>query len=217
MQVDNIQKQYNLSRGAASKLLKVSIRTLDRYLTIKKLSSQVVGGRIWLNKEEIESFRVEKEQPVIVDKVDMSTSRMSIDVDMDKVDNLDGNDRDTADILSTQPRKMGQGSGIYKKLFEEMKQELREKQERLEIANYRVGQLETQVRNSIPMLEYHRENYEKQKTEQDLRGKLEESTGLIKQFVTKIKYEQFSKRAFLLVLLVILALQPLWLLLISSE
>lgn len=213
MQVDNIQKQYNLSRGAASRLLKVSIRTLDRYLTIKKLSSRVVSGRIWLNKEEIESFRMEKEQPITVDKVDMSTSKMSIDVDMDKVDNLDSDDQDTADILSTQPRKMGQGSGIYKKLYEEMKQELREKQERLEIANYRVGQLETQVRNSIPMLEYHRENYEKQKTEQDLRGKLEESTGLIKQFATKIKYEQFSKRAFLLVLLVILALQPLWLLL----
>ncbi|MBI2634181.1 hypothetical protein HYW82_00740 [Candidatus Peregrinibacteria bacterium] len=216
MQVDNAQKQYNLSREAASKLLKVSMRTLDRYLGGKKLSSQLVNGRIWLNKEEIDSLLHDKNRAVVVDKVDMSTSKMSIGVHMDNVDNMDSPEQDAVDILSSQPRKISQQSGsgnAYKKLFEELRDELREKQERLEIANYRVGQLEAQVRNSIPMLEYHRENFEKQRVQQELSGKLEESTSLIKQLYLKIKYESFGKKLFLIILLGVLALQPLWLLL----
>ena len=65
--------------------------------------------------------------------------------------------------MSTRKRKENTESALFKALYEGVKEELSEKQERLEIANYRVGQLETQVRNSIPMLEYHRENYEKLK------------------------------------------------------
>lgn len=145
----------------------------------------------------------------MVDGVGMSTSELSIDTDVDRVDSVD--------ILSAQPRKMGQGNGTYKKLYEELREELHEKQERLEIANYRVGQLEAQVRSSIPMLEYHRENYDRQRAEQDLRAKLGESTSILKDLANKIRYERFGKRVFLFVLLIVLALQPLWLLLISSE
>ena len=219
MQVDNIQKQYNFSREAASRLLKASIRTLDRYIKSKKLSSQVIGGRIWLNKEEIDDFKQEKVRGVTIDKVDMSTSKMSIDSrvdkvddDMDNVDNSEVIEQEPVNILSTQKRKIDPGNEIYKKLYTELKEELNIKQERLEIANYRVGQLECQVRNSVPMLEYHKENYEKKRTEETLKTQIEESTTFIKTLSLKLKYAQFNKRIFLILLLVILALQPLWLL-----
>lgn len=209
-----LEKQYNLSRKAASKLLKVSIRTLDRYLRMKKLSTRVVNGRIWLDKDEVEGFDVGRRSVVMVDSVDVSTSRVSMDVDVDRVDNVELIDDDTVNMVSTKKRKPVEGSA-YKKLYFEMKEDLREKQERLEIANYRVGQLETQVRNSIPMLEYHRETFETKKREEDLQQKLEESTGLMKKLASRIKEEKFSKRIFLIILLAVLALQPLWLLLLS--
>lgn len=214
MQVDNIQKQYNFSREAASRLLKTSVRTLDRYIRAKKLSSQVISGRIWLNREEIESFKQEKIRGVTIDKVDMSTSKMSIDSRVDTVDS-DVDNIDNSEViepLSTQKRKLDPGNEIYKKLYTELKEELNVKQERLEIANYRVGQLECQVRNSVPMLEYHKESYEKKKAEETLKSKLEESTSFIKTLSLKLKYAQFNKRIFLILLLIILALQPLWLL-----
>lgn len=213
METVDIQKRYNLSRETASKLLKVSIRTLDRYIKAKKMSSQIVDGRIWLDKNEIETFRVSKNKVVRVDTVDMSTSRMSIDNSMDRVDSVEVFPQDSVDPVSTKhERPRSNSNDTYKNLFLELKEELNEKQERLEIANYRVGQLEAQLRSSIPLLEYHREKYENKKIEEEYKTQLSESANILKRLSLSIKYEKFSKRIFVGLLLIILALQPLWLL-----
>lgn len=49
---------------------------------------------------------------------------------------------------------------IYKKLYTESLKELQQKQERLEGATYRVGQLESQVKQSVPLLEYRQKEEE---------------------------------------------------------
>ncbi len=211
MEIVDIQKRYNLSREAAGRLLKVSIRTLDRYVRAKKMSTQVVDGRIWLNKEEVETFNVDKNRVIKVDTVNMSTSKMSIDNSVDKVDNIEVLEQESVDSVSTRHSRNDKNE-TYKNLYSELKEDLKEKQDRLEIANYRVGQLEAQVKNSVPLLEYHREKYETKKAEDDLKNQLGESTNLIKRLSLSIKYEKFSKRVFLIILLIILALQPLWLL-----
>ena len=51
--MDNFTLKYNVDRKAASKLLKVSVRTVDRYIKKKVLAAQNVGGRVWLNKDEV--------------------------------------------------------------------------------------------------------------------------------------------------------------------
>lgn len=214
-----MQKQENISREAASGLLGVSVRTVDRYIRAKKLSTVVLEGRIWLDREEVEVFKAKKKSRHEVDKVDMSTSGLSSGHEVDKVDNEVDISVDKVDILekmSTEKKRSKESTETFKKLYQELKEELKEKQERLEIANYRVGQLEAQVRNSIPMLEYHRENYEKQKVEEDLRSELKESSDIIKKLSSKVKYAKFSKRVYIIILLIVLALQPLWLFLISS-
>ena len=204
---------YNLDRKAASKLLHVSVRTLDRYLKSKKLSSRVVDGRVWMDKGELKAFMDKKSGSINVDNVDMSTPDLSIDVD---VDNVDSSSQDVVHSMSTVRKvsKEKSPSGVYKKLFNELKEEVSEKQTRLEIANYRVGQLEAQLKNSIPLLEFHRENYEKKKKEQSLEGEIVEQGTVLARIKTQLKYEKFNKRIFLTILMVILALQPLWLLLI---
>lgn len=211
MGVDNVSIRYQLDRKAASKLLKVSVRTVDRYVKSKKLSTRIVDGRVWLSRAEVEGLKLKKGAPAIVDSVDMSTSPVSIDVDVDKVDNVEVIEQENVHTVSTQKRKRRGESGVYKKLYLDLKDELNEKQERLEIANYRVGQLEAQVKNSVPMLEYHRENFEKKQREEDLQTKISERDSLVKKLSIKLKYENFNKRIFLIVLLMILALQPLWL------
>lgn len=179
------------------------MRTLDRYVKAKKLSTKIVDGRIWLNRDEVGGFRVAKGESIMVGKVDMSTSKMSID------DNVD-----IVSPLSTTPRKERGGKALYKKLFQDLRDELHEKQERLEIANYRVGQLEAQIRNSIPLLEYHRETFERDKQSEAKDIELREAHKTVKNVTTQLQYEKFNKRIFLSVLLVILSLQPLWLLLL---
>ncbi|PIR54668.1 hypothetical protein COU74_05265 [Candidatus Peregrinibacteria bacterium CG10_big_fil_rev_8_21_14_0_10_36_19] len=170
----------------------------------------LIDGRIWLNKEEIANFNN-------VSTVQVSTPKMSIDsrVDtMDNVDNVDVINQENVDFVSTRVKKINKPSGTYKKLFEELKQELREKQERLEIANYRVGQLESQVRNSIPMLEYHNESFKRTQKEDELKKELVHSTETAKKIAKQLHYEKLNKRIFVIILLIILALQPLWLLLV---
>lgn len=221
MENDNSKNQFNLSREAASKLLKISMRTLDRYIKLKKLSAQVINGRIWLNKKEIDTFKIKRIVNLDVDNIDMSTLKLSTGLDVDNIDNgIDNVDKDdttnknSIDILTTHKKKIFHDAKIYKELHDEIREELREKQERLEVANYRVGLLEAQLKNSIPMIEYHREKYEKKKTEEDLKNKLLESLDLIKKLYFKVRYHKFSKWIFIILLLIILLLQPLWLLII---
>ncbi len=207
-------KEYNLDRKAASRLLNVSIRTLDRYVRSRKLSTKVVDGRIWIDKADVVKLKAEKEAPVLVEKISLSTSTMSIDDDMgnmDTVEMVDHDDVHSHPKLSTPRERDGD---VYKNLYDQMKLELNEKQERLEMANYRVGQLESQVRNSIPMLEYHRQNQDREKQENVLKSQIEDSLTKLKRLVNELKYEKLSKRLFLVILLVLLAIQPLWLLLI---
>ena len=213
MELVDAQKSYNLSRESASRFLKVSIRTLDRYIRSKKVSTQIIDGRIWLNKEELEAFKMGRGGVIRVDSGHVSTDRMSMDDNVDNMDNVEVFSQDNVQTMSGKSgRTRSQGSGeAYKNLYDELRKELEEKQGRLEIANYRVGQLEAQLKSSIPMLEYHRERYEIKKAEDELKGKINESENLIKRLSLSIKYEKFSKRIFLIILLIILALQPLWL------
>ncbi len=205
---------HNLDRKTASKLLKVSIRTIDRYIKSKKLSTSVVDGRVWLSKRELEDVNSRKISRMSTQVVDMSTPRMSTDTEVDETDKVEVLEHESVDSVSTKSRKRKTSSGAYKKFYEDLKEELHEKQERLEIANYRVGQLEAQVKNSVPMLEYHQEKFETEQQELKLQEQITEQNGLIKKVINQVKYEKFNKRIFLGVLLIILALQPLWLLLI---
>lgn len=223
MVVDNTPREYNLSRNAASKLLKVSIRTVDRYVKDRKVSSRLVNGRIWLNKEEIEVFVASKYVPVSIDNNYVSTSKMSIDnsvdIDMDSVDNVDNIEvfeQDSVQSVSTKKRSRGSEEETYQKLFNELREELKEKQARLEIANYRVGQLESQVKNSIPMLEYHRENFDRKKATDELQKKMESTDAVVKKMSVKVGHLRLGKRIYLTLLLIVLALQPLWLILLLN-
>jgi excisionase family DNA binding protein len=211
--LDNFIQQYNIDRKAASKLLKVSVRTVDRYVKKKKLTAQNVGGRVWLNKDEVESMSGYAEGPTMDIGVDMSTPVTSIDSPQDIHEEID-------DTLSTsQTRKIVKGassSGFYKELYGATKEELNEKQERLEIANYRVGQLEAQLKNSIPLLEYHRESAAKKLEKAKILEKIGYAEKSIRSLAKKLKFEQYNKKVILTILLVLLALQPLWLLLLAK-
>ncbi len=211
MQLVNTLSTYSLDRKAASRLLKVSIRTLDRYIKSQKLSSRAENGHIWLSREEVRKFKSGHVSTGIVDNVDMSTRGVSIDKTVDtSIDSVDRVEVIEAKDKENLPREEKE---IYKKLYFDVKEELNIKQERLEIANYRVGQLEAQLRSSMPMLEFHRDKYQSEKEKEDLKEKVAIKEKEIKEVFTKVKIEKFNKRILLIILLFTLALQPLWLIL----
>ncbi|MCA9373901.1 MAG: hypothetical protein R3B71_05365 [Candidatus Gracilibacteria bacterium] len=142
---------------------------------------------------------------------------MSIDVD-----SQNSVDRSTAgvDSLSTPAEKISankkarSASTIYKKLYEQTHEELKNAQKRLEGANYRVGQLESLVKESVPLLDHQRLLGEEKAERFQLEEEVETLRDKIERMKTKIKEETFSRKAYLIALFIILLLQPLWLLLL---
>jgi hypothetical protein len=201
---------YNIDRKTASRLLKVSMRTVDRYIVAKKLSIEKKEGRIWLDKKEVLKIR---NADKVDNAVDMSTAKMSIDklgstpVDMSI---------DTVQLVSTPKFEKQRAEGyaeerVYKKLFEELQQELKIKQERLEGANYRVGQLESLVKDSVPRLDYQKVLQQGKIIQEELQQHLKAEQGRGEVLQVKLKEEKYDKRIYLVLLFIILLLQPLWL------
>ena len=167
------QKTFSVSRKQAADILNVSTRTLDRYIKSKKLSGKSVAGRIMLSREEIDSMK--KNRPHGNIKKDKSPKKKKV------------YEINTSYVEPNKEKKTeNTEEKVYKKLYEELRQEVRVFQQRLEGANYRVGQLESQVKSSVPLLDHQK-------------------------VLTESKKHRYNKKVLYILLGVILALQPLWL------
>jgi len=133
---------FTIERSEAAERLGVSTRTLDRWLKSGKLKSKSVGRSILIDIRSLE--KAEKAQSKKKPRVKK--------VEGEKVE------KETAEQVfeeKTTPKKESRGEEkVFQKLYEEAASELKAKQEKLEAASFRVGQLETQVQNSVPLLEY---------------------------------------------------------------
>ncbi len=161
------QKTFNLSRKEAADIMKVSTRTLDRYIKSKKLSSKSIAGRIMLSSDEIAGIGNKRPHR----KVSKSTGQKKVyEINTSNIETNDTEEK------------------VYRKLYEELKMEVKIFQQRLEGANYRVGQLESQVKASVPLLDHQK-------------------------VLTEAKKDKYNKKVLYIILGIILVLQPLWLIL----
>lgn len=200
---------YDIDRKKASKLLKLSMRTIDRYIVNKKLSIERRDGRIWLDINEIKQFRQRKRQNAVndadIDKSIDNYHEKTVDMSIDGVELM------SHAHINTNNEKKESSEVVYKKLFEELQTELKIKQERLEGANYRVGQLEAQLKESVPLLDYQRalgqEKAVQEKLQKDI-GELEEKS---EKMLQNLKEQKLDKKVYLIFLFLLILLQPLWL------
>ena len=174
------EKTFTISRNQASKILKVSTRTLDRYIKTKKLSSKNIAGRIFLNEQELTNFakkrrahrKIKYRQPqvkrAVADITESPIPDILIESDVDFVGKVENR--------------------IYKNLYDEVQRDLKGFQQRLEGANYRVGQLEAQLESSVPMKDHQK-------------------------LLIGHKKERYNKRVLYVLLAIVLILQPVWLIL----
>jgi len=212
---------YDIDRKTASRLLKVSVRTVDRYISLNKLDTERREGRIWLDKKAILNLRVMRKREA---DVDMSTPKMSIDnIDVVPVDmsiDTEGNPihssesgdesrgRSKDETVSRTSRESEEM--VYKKLFEKLQEDVKEKQGRLEMANYRVGQLEARIKDTIPLLEYNRDMTVERSEKDKLRKDLDSQVVQLENLIKTLKDEKFNRRIYLILLFILLLLQPLW-------
>ena len=163
---------FDLSRKEASEILKVSTRTLDRYIKSKKVSSKSIAGRIMLNRDEVSGMKKTRKHRKI-----RKNSQA-----------LPETKKEVFEINNSIDEAVKAEEKVYQKLYEELKVEVRVFQQRLEGANYRVGQLESEVKASVPLLEHQK-------------------------VLTSAKKEKHNNKILYILLGAVLILQPLWLLL----
>lgn len=190
---------YNIDRKSASKLLEVSIRTVDRYIRDKKLSTNVIDGRIWLSKAEIINLISQKSDGVSTPEVSTVSSGQNKRVSIDKVQ-----------VISKEKASRSDFS-FYKKMYEDVYSQLLNQQKRLEMANYRLGQLEMEVKSSIPAAKYLAEFQLNNEEKTVLTSQLNSSKHELKSLSNKLRNLYVKNKITFYLLLILLSLQPVWL------
>lgn len=150
---------YKLSREESAEKLGVSLRTLDRYLKVGKLA--------YVKFEEEGQLRIlvsENEVKALVEKQKRGKKSVPVNSEEDVI-----SEQGSAEKAQKQAQNLSQGDAVaevYRRLYEETNQRLGEASRRLEGANYRVGELEAQLKSSVPLLEYRETQEQAQKLTQ---------------------------------------------------
>lgn len=176
---------FNIDRNTASRLLSVSIRTIDRYIESGKLSSIKSEGRIWLSKEEIL-------KTINKDIVDNRQARHDPIRHVDKEDIILENNVDLSSRQTNQEHRQSTNNS-YKKppdshlpeIFEKLKEEIAIKDKRLAQASYRIGQLESQLSMMVPKLELENQQLRLLETTNQYEQKIKEKELAISQKETE--------------------------------
>ena len=192
--MENIKNGYSISRRMASKLLGVSTRTVDRYVKDSKLSTVTIAGRIWLNKREIHDIQFRKRHGVLGSEIKMSTLNMSIDnsVDstVDSVDNVHTVDRQTIN---------------KKEKIEDQKNQLILLSKKIEKIEYKLENSMSITSHKLKILSFEIEN-------RTLEKFLSKTENILDNLSDKYQKTYIKKYIYLVLLLFLLALQPLWIL-----
>lgn len=175
----------NIDRKTAGRLLGVSVRTIDRYIRGGKLPARELRGRIWLSRKDILEFRRSEGMPVKT-----------------------ANDRNG--FVTTRPSTtVKEDTSFYRDLYEEAKRALGDYQQKLEQANYRIGQLESHSVHPAASLKTieRRDDFS---GNDFLRRELAEREKEISVLKDLVKRERASRIIFAILTYLLLILQPIF-------
>lgn len=223
-----------LDRKQVADILKVSIRTIDRYISRGVLPKKEIGGRIFIRSNDLKSFMEKKrlgtealeENSQNIPDFNLERGRPINNFSTENSTQANSEVGDYAELEVMKQNSSENDQTIYQKLYEEAQEELKTKQERLEAANYRVGQLEGVLKETVPLLEFKKAiAAEKDKREQleTLLTQIESHTETLTQTLSskenelihignRLEEEKVSKKVFLVILVILFLLQPLWVL-----
>lgn len=201
----------------AGKLLKTSIRTIDRYRHNGQLTTTILDNKIFLKKSEIENFISRHSRQNKTTFVSTEDTVDTVDRNMDRGDAREKIKSRERTIHSHHEHEIDL-TEYYKKMYEDLMTGLRQRESELQAANYRIGKLEGQVRYSVPLIEYQQEkrqlltegSHYKQLaiTEKNLR---QQGESQMKKVYKNFLIERLNKRIYLAIVLAFILLQPLWL------
>jgi len=202
-----------VDRIEASKILKTSTRTVDRYMRKYNFKTRKDGRLVLIKRVDIDKI-IKEHLGRIVDINDESFSQIlnansetPATENKDTVSTLAVSDIKVEKIKESESNKSE--NRIYKDLYQETKKDLKEKQDRLEAATYRVGQLESQVKSMVPLLDYTKKDKELQETFHTMEQKAIQNQELVAQMEGKLRSERIAKWTYLSLVGLLLVAEPI--------
>lgn len=221
----NVQiPKFTITRKQAADLLDVSTRTIDRYIRNKRLSARKKGGNILLSEEELNNLKVSLFQnmhgasPDVPGRAHRHVDSVSSHETQAIFDAETGEIEETIErpipVESAALTSHSEREKVFEELYDLSRREVREYHNKLEAANYRLGQIETQMKHSVPLLEYHSKEELVREQAHLIDTKLKRQEETVQIMETELKSERLNKNIYIGLLFGLLALQPLlWLLL----
>lgn len=198
-----------VDREEASQILKVSTRTIDRYIRRYRFKTRKNGRKVLIKKVDVD--RIIQDQ--IGQFIDMGDKPLSdflnektTHQESEKVTSLAIKDVKVEEIKDKDLAKV---VTVYKELLAETKKELKDKQDRLEAATYRVGQLETQLKSMVPLLDYNRKDKELKEAQTAIEQKETHWKETVKKTEEKLRTEQVLKWVYLSIVGMLLVVEPI--------
>ncbi|MBT4936476.1 AAA domain-containing protein, partial [Candidatus Peregrinibacteria bacterium] len=151
---------YTLDRKSVAEILRISLRTIDRYVAKKTFSTERKNGKIFFHSKEVEDFLQEKS----IEGIDTSFAAQST-----RLNNIKSfySQQNTPEIsqksmakdvakyhgdnfseLQKKTQKYELEAKMYKNMYETSQQLFMSQQEQLQSAHYRLGKLEEKIKAS---------------------------------------------------------------------
>ena len=204
-----------LDRIEASKILKVSTRTLDRYIRRYKIKIKKEGRVVLIPRNDVDKIINDHIGRFLEDFNRLKTDGQPVqnvqDVQNQEAANLVVKDIKVENVKTKEEKAEAikeKDEGVYQHLYLETKKELKERQDRLEAATYRVGQLEAQLKNMIPLLEYNKKDKELKEAQIALENRVAENQVTLQQMDVKLRSERVAKWVYLSLTGLLLIVEP---------
>ncbi len=180
MEIKEQRATFSIERKEAAAMLGVSMRTIDRYIRNGKIASKKVGFNVFLAKDELEQLMRKKAHRIA--QVDVLPSRRQ----EEEVPVQQSSAPVQYDAVRAQSQSQAHGEApsfdilVYQSLYEGTKQQLEDKQKEVEVLHYKLGKMEVEMNQMVPMLEYRKDQEKKLDELTEVTQKLKETTHELK-------------------------------------
>jgi hypothetical protein len=199
-----------VDRVEASKILKVSTRTIDRYLRRYRFKTRKDGRKVLIKRGDVDTI-IRDHIGRMVDITDDSFNSIIHQEAKPAETQLTVKDFKVKKIRkeSKESIEAPQEGEVFKDLYLEAKKEISEKQERLEAATYRVGQLESQIKSMVPMLEFNKKDKQLKEAHLLIEQRTKQSEETVRILEGKLRSERVAKWVYLSLVGTLLVAEPI--------
>jgi len=198
------ENSFKISRNDGAKLLKVSVRTLDRYIKTGKLSTKELDGRVLLSIDEIKNFNKkskEKYTKLVYRQNSENVYRQNDDFVYTNKQALVASKATKA----SKPVYRQNSKNVYRQnddfVYTDGNKKKTVSSASVHVENPMLEDLKKQLKESIEF---------QQSKEKTLLAELSQISFSKKDFEKKLRIEKIKRRFFLFLLLILASLQPIW-------